>query len=159
MPLAVLGIGANLGDRENNIAAALDALEQSPGISLQRLSCLYETAPVEVQSEQPPYVNACLLLETSLSPEELLTRCLEIEKQLGRRRTEYHGARTMDLDLLLYQGCQCADPHLILPHPRLLHRGFVLIPLADLFPEHQALGLDFSRALEQVDVSEVKRYL
>ena len=99
----VLGLGTNLGDREDNLARALDALERLEGTQLLKLSNLYETEPFDVVSQQDNYLNCCVLLETSLKPETLLERCLEIEHSLGRVRTEYHGARTMDIDVLLCQ--------------------------------------------------------
>ena len=101
---AVLGIGSNLGDRENNIALALDLLERLPDTAVQKLSSLYETEPFDVISRQDRYLNCCVLLETKLAPEELLDRCLAIEAKLGRVRKEYHGARTMDIDVLLCEG-------------------------------------------------------
>ena len=96
----VLGLGTNLGDREANLARALDALERLEGTQIVKLSNLYETEPFDVISQQEEYLNCCVLLETSLKPQRLLEHCLEIEQSLGRVRLEYHGARTMDC--LLY---------------------------------------------------------
>ena len=90
----VLGLGTNLGDREGNLARALDALERLEGTELLRLSNIYETDPFDVLSQQDDYLNCCVLLETSLKPQRLLEHCLEIEQSLGRVRLEYHGART-----------------------------------------------------------------
>ena len=96
---AVLGLGTNLGDREGNMAAALDALEKLPCTQLLAMSNMYETAPFDVVSAQADYLNCCVLLETGLDAQALLGRCLGIETEVGRVRTEYHGARTMDIDL------------------------------------------------------------
>ena len=109
----VLGLGTNLGNREDNLARALDALERLEGTQLLKLSNLYETEPFDVVSQQDNYLNCCVLLETSLKPETLLEHCLEIEHSLGRVRTEYHGARTIDIDVLLCQGFTSDTP---VPH-------------------------------------------
>ena len=155
---AVLGIGTNLGNREENLASALSQLEQLPGTRLERLSNLYETEPFDVVSPQGPYLNCCVLLETTLPPEELLERCLAVEATLGRVRTEYHGARTMDIDLLLYEGFSSETQKLTVPHPGIRERAFVLVPLSDLFPGTEGLGYSFSQAYGQVDKSGVRLY-
>lgn len=156
----VLGLGGNLGNREENLAKAVEELEKLPRTRLLAMSNLYETAPFDVASEQPDYLNCCVLAETKLSPEELLERCLAIEEKLGRVRTEYHGARTVDIDLLLFEGCQRETERLTLPHPRMLERAFVLVPLSDLFPGCLApvFGLDFSEAYQTVDKAGVRLY-
>ena len=155
---ALLGIGSNLGNREENLAAAFSGLEKLPSTQLLALSNIYETAPFDVLSPQDDYLNCCALLDTQLPPEELLDRCLGLEAQLGRVREEYHGARTMDIDLLLYEGFSSATEKLTVPHPRILERAFVMVPMSDIFPSHQALGLDFHEAYENVDKSGVRLY-
>lgn len=155
---AVLGIGTNLGDREENLAEAFTRLEALPGTRLLGISSVYETAPFDVASEQEDYLNCCVLLDTGLAPEELLDRCLAIEAALGRVRTEYHGARTMDIDLLLYEGFSSDTQRLTVPHPHIRERAFVMVPLSDLFPLHTALGFDFAGAYEAVDKSGVRLY-
>ncbi len=155
---AVLGLGSNLGDREELMAKALDELEKLPETKLLSLSNLYETEPFDVISRQENYLNCCVLLDTKLSPECLLDHCLSIEQKLGRVRKEYHGARTMDIDLLLYEGFSSQTEKLWVPHPRISERAFVLAPLSDLFPLHKGLGFDFSEAYEKVDKSGVKLY-
>lgn len=154
----ILGLGTNLGDREDNLARALDALEHLEGTQLLKLSNLYETEPFDVISEQDNYLNCCVLLETKLKPQRLLEHCLEIEKSLGRVRVEYHGARTMDIDVLVCEGFSCDTPTLTVPHPHIRERAFVMVPMSDLFPQHQALGYDFHQAYEQVDKSGVVLY-
>ena len=101
-----------------------------------------------------------MLAETRLSPEELLEQCLAIENRLGRVRTEYHGARTVDIDLLLFEGCRKDTERLTLPHPRMLERAFVLAPLSDLFPGRIAppFQFDFSEAYQTVDKTGVLLY-
>lgn len=155
---AVLGIGSNLGDREGNLAVAFDMLENAEGISLERISNIYETKPVDVISEQPDYLNCCVLIDTELSPEKLLESCHEIENFLKRERKEYHGARTMDIDILLYEGYESSDEKLTIPHKAIRERAFVLVPLCDLFHSYTALGYDFKTSFEEIDKDEVWLY-
>jgi 2-amino-4-hydroxy-6-hydroxymethyldihydropteridine diphosphokinase len=126
---AYVGIGANLGDREGTIRAALAAL---PG--LVAVSELRETEPVGVV-DQPPFLNGAAALETELSARELLEALLEVERGLGRERHERWGPRRIDLDLLLYADETIDEPGLTVPHPRLHERHFALEPLLDLEPE------------------------
>lgn len=139
---AVLGLGGNLGDRAANLAAAVKALEHLPGTRVTGLSSLYETAPVGY-ADQPDFLNRVAVVETSLSPRALLGGCLGVEAALGRVRGRRFGPRVVDIDLLLYEGVVSADPELTLPHPRMMERAFVLVPLAELFPDHVALGVPF----------------
>jgi len=126
---AYVGVGANLGDREATIRAALEAL---PGVVA--VSELRETDPVGVV-EQPPFLNGAVALETGLAPRELLDVLLSVERGLGRERRERWGPRTIDLDLLLYGDETIDEPGLTVPHPRLHERRFALEPLVDLDPE------------------------
>jgi 2-amino-4-hydroxy-6-hydroxymethyldihydropteridine diphosphokinase len=127
--LAYVGVGSNLGDREATIRAAIDSL---PGVVA--VSELRETDPVGV-TEQPPFLNGAVAVETDLSARELLDALLTIERVLGRERRERWGPRTIDLDLLLYGGETVEEPGLSVPHPRLHERRFALEPLAELDPE------------------------
>ena len=154
----VLGLGTNLGDREGNLARALDALERLEGTELLRLSNIYETDPFDVLSQQDDYLNCCVLIETKLKPQRLLEHCLEIEKSLGRVRVEYHGAHTMDIDIRLCEGFDSQTQELTVPHPHIRERAFVMVPLSDLFPLHQAFGYDFHQAYEAVDKAGVRLY-
>ena len=130
---AYLSLGANQGDRAGNLAAALARLEAA-GVQVERVSSLYETAPIG-GPPQPPYLNLAARVETVLPPRELLRLCLAVEAELGRVRTVHWGPRTLDLDLLLYEGATSDDPELTLPHPRLTERQFVLVPLAEIAPD------------------------
>jgi 2-amino-4-hydroxy-6-hydroxymethyldihydropteridine diphosphokinase len=126
---AYVGLGANLGDREATIRAALELLAPA------RVSTLIETEPWGY-AEQPRYLNAVAEVETDEGPRALLDRLLEIERQLGRTREgPRYGPRTIDLDLLLYGDEQLDEPGLVVPHQRLHERAFVLVPLAELAPE------------------------
>jgi 2-amino-4-hydroxy-6-hydroxymethyldihydropteridine diphosphokinase len=131
---AYVGLGANLGDRETTIRAAVDALAAEEGIEVVALSMLRETEPIGV-GEQPRFLNGAVALDTTLTARELLDRLLEIEQRFGRVRIPgEHGPRTLDLDLLLYGGEVIDGPGLEVPHPRLHERRFVLEPLAELAP-------------------------
>lgn len=135
MTRAFVGLGANLGDREGTIRAALDELAAQDGIEVVAVSTLRETDPVGV-GEQPRFLNGAAELETSLSARELLDLLLETEQRFGRVRVPgEHGPRTLDLDLLLYGDERIDEPGLIVPHPRLHERAFVLDPLEELDAE------------------------
>ena len=129
---AFIGLGANLGDREATIRAALAALNEEDGIAVVAVSTLRETEPVGV-GPQPLFLNGAAELETTLSARELLDRLLATEERFGRTRTPgEHGPRTLDLDLLLYGDERIDEPGLTVPHPRLHERAFVLEPLAEI---------------------------
>ncbi len=134
MSLAHIALGANLGDPAATVNAAFAALDQLPESRLLAKSALYRTAPVGI-ADQPEFVNAAALIDTTLAPEALLDALLGIEQAFGRVRAERNGPRTLDLDLLLYDDLMLATPRLTLPHPRLHLRAFVLQPLADLAPD------------------------
>lgn len=155
---ALLGLGTNLGDREDNLARAFSGLEKMAKTKVLAISSIYETAPFDVLSEQSDYLNCCVLIDTDLEPLELLRRCLKLESDLGRVRLEYHGARTMDIDLLLCENFKSDTPELTVPHPEILRRAFVMVPMSDIFPTHNALGLDFAQAYQDVDKSGVRLY-
>jgi len=145
---AYVGLGANLGDRERTIRAAVDALAGDAGIELVAVSTLRETEPVGYL-DQPSFLNGAAQLETALPPRELLERLLAIEGLLGRVRGEgpRFGPRTIDLDLLLYGEQTIDEPGLTVPHPRLWERRFVLEPLAELAPGLDIPGLGPVQAL------------
>jgi len=130
----VIGLGANLGAREASFHAALDLLASTPGVEVEAVSPLYDTAPVG--PPQPRYLNAAARIRASLEPEALLDRLLAIERVLGRDRSreERWGPRPLDLDLLWASTGPVRTPRLELPHPRLLERPFALAPLLDVAP-------------------------
>lgn len=130
---AWIGIGANLGDAHANVLDALDRLAWTSGVRLLRASSLYRTAPVDASGDD--YVNAVAEVDTSLSPRALLAALHGIEQAHGRERPYRNAPRTLDLDLLLYDDDTIDDaPRLIVPHPRMHQRAFVLAPLAELAP-------------------------
>ena len=154
---AILGLGGNLGDAAHNLRCALDALDTLCGTRVVRVSSFYRTEAVEVREPQPPYLNCVAEIETALSPNALLGACLGIESALGRFRLGYKSPRTIDIDLLLYEGISMTTDELTLPHPRMLCRAFVLAPLKELFPDGNALGLAFGERLAAVADQRIQR--
>jgi len=138
--LAYVGLGANLGPREITLLRAVDLLAETEGVEVRAVSQLRETEPVGVV-DQPLFLNGAVVLDTSLSPRELLHRLLEIERELGRVRDVRWGPRVVDLDLLVYGDRQINEPGLRVPHSRLHERRFALEPLAELDPELDVPGL------------------
>jgi 2-amino-4-hydroxy-6-hydroxymethyldihydropteridine diphosphokinase len=158
---AFVGAGANLGDRAATLRGAIDRLRAEPGIVGLACSSWYETAPVGV-TEQPLFLNLVLRVETTLPPEQLLAVLQGIEHAFGRERTLRWGPRTLDLDLLAYEGERRETPSLTLPHPRLLERAFVLVPLRELLGAESGAGqawdeLRKSVAAAHVDSTGVRR--
>jgi 2-amino-4-hydroxy-6-hydroxymethyldihydropteridine diphosphokinase len=131
---AFVGLGANLGDPRAQLEAALAALAALPEVELLAVSSAYESDPVGPVSDQPPFLNAVAEVATELSASQLLADLHRIEHSLGRTRSVRFGPRTCDLDLLLYGDEVSDDPALLLPHPRLTERRFVLDPLFELAP-------------------------
>ena len=133
---AYIGLGSNLGDREANIIAALERLADTSDVRVLRRSSFYETAPVGVL-DQPWFLNGVAEIGTGLRPRDLLNLLKQTERALGRRRGRRWGERLIDLDLLLYGQESVAEPDLVVPHPELWRRLFVLVPLAELWPDLQ----------------------
>jgi len=139
--LAYIGLGANLGNAPQQLTAAVAALAKLPATALVAVSSLYSSAAIEVYEDQPDYYNAVAALATALTPEILLENLQAIEATFGRQRIGYHAPRTLDLDLLLYGAEVLNLPNLVVPHPRLPYRAFVLYPLLELDPNLVAPGL------------------
>jgi 2-amino-4-hydroxy-6-hydroxymethyldihydropteridine diphosphokinase len=133
---AYLGIGANLGDRAAALQGAVDGLAAG-GLEVVAVSPVYETAPVGGPA-QPDYLNAVVEVETAVSPRELLELAQRVENAAERVRLERWGPRTLDVDVLLVGELTVDEPDLVVPHPRLAERAFVLVPLADLDPRWRA---------------------
>jgi len=128
-----LGLGSNLGDREEMLRRAVAALD-GPRLRVLRVSPVYETEPMDVRN-QPWFLNVVVEAETDLFPLQLLHRTTKLEVELGRRRLVPKGPRSIDIDILLYGNAVVDTPSLEIPHPRFRERRFVLAPLADLVPE------------------------
>ncbi len=135
-----LALGANLGDRAATLASAVAELVATDGVRLVAVSPVHETDPVGGPAEQPPYLNAVLVADSLLAPDELLALAHRVEDAHGRVRTERWGARTLDVDLLAVDAVVSSDPDLTLPHPRAHERAFVLVPWAEVDPDFDVPG-------------------
>lgn len=150
MAHAYLSLGTNLGDRLGHLREAARLLHQR-GVRLLRASSVYETAAVGM-TDQPPFLNAVLEVETDLSPSELLEVAHSVERTLGRQRSVRWGPRTLDIDILLYDNRKIDLPDLQVPHPRMHQRRFVLLPLLELQPDAVIPGAGpAAECLRQID--------
>ncbi len=138
---AVVALGANLGNRLENLQGAVDALADTPGLRVKAVSPVYETEPWGVEpGSQPSYLNAVAVVRTTLPPSSLLERAQAVEEAFLRVRDERWGARTLDVDIVTYADVVSDDPALTLPHPRAHQRAFVLAPWHDVDPQAQLPG-------------------
>lgn len=138
---AVIALGSNVGNRLERLQSAVDALADTPGMKVEAVSPVYETEPWGVDpASQPSYFNAVVLVRTTLPPSSLLERGHAIEEALERVRDEHWGPRTIDVDIVAYQGVVSDDPLLTLPHPRAHERAFVLVPWYDVDPGAEVPG-------------------
>lgn len=155
MHVTYLGLGSNIGDRLQNLQAAINALE--PDVHPVECSPVYETPPWGYL-DQPNFLNQVVKAETELSPGELLRYLKEIEKDLGRQDSFLNGPRKIDLDIIFFDDAVIESPPITIPHPRMDDRGFVLLPLADLAPEfkHPVLDLSVQDMLAQVAVGDIE---
>ncbi|MDR1409536.1 MAG: 2-amino-4-hydroxy-6-hydroxymethyldihydropteridine diphosphokinase [Oscillospiraceae bacterium] len=149
----VVGMGANLGNAADTLRKSCSNLRQLPNTDIVGTSSVYRTVPFGCAPGQPDYFNACVLLKTALSPHALLGALLGIEAAHGRTRPYPNAPRTLDLDLLLYEGVRLGTHELTVPHPRIAERAFVLIPLRDLFPGGCALGFSFNANMDETGVT------
>lgn len=158
MTVAYLALGGNVGERAANIARALDLLG-ARGIRVRDVSPLYETDPVGY-ADQPPFLNAACRVETALTPRELLAAVKAVEAEVGRTPTFVSGPREIDLDIILYGDTVLDEPDLVIPHPRMAERAFVLVPLADIASDaasdaaHPTLGATVAELLARVSGRE-----
>lgn len=154
-----IGFGSNVGDRLDYCDRAVTLLSLLPHSQVVAVSSLYETEPIADQVDPGPswFLNGVVRMETDVTPRSLLAVCLEIEASLGRDRDRRPGPRTLDLDILLYGDRRVQDDGLVIPHPRLHTRRFVLVPLAEVAPDvlHPALGHPIARLL--ADLSDTSR--
>ena len=149
---AYLGLGTNLGDREQNLVQAVNALNAGPELAVLRTSGIYETAPWGL-TNQPDFLNTAAEISTTLSPRQLLDRIKDLEHQLGREAGPRFGPRLIDIDILLFGDLVVDEPDLRIPHASLHLRAFALVPLAELTPDsvHPVLGITIAKLVGQVD--------
>lgn len=155
---AFIALGGNVGDVQSTFDRAIAILCDGEAVRLKARSSDYRTPPWGL-TDQPYYVNAVIAVTTTLSPHELLARAQECERALGRdrRREQRWGPRAIDIDLLAYDDVVISDRQLILPHPHLFERGFVLVPLAEIAPDREIDGVVVSEALGRVDKSGIEK--
>jgi 2-amino-4-hydroxy-6-hydroxymethyldihydropteridine diphosphokinase len=158
MAEALLGLGGNVGDVRATLNEAIALFADGKEVRLRARSSDYATPPWGV-TDQPPFINLAIAVATSLSPRDLLTRALNVERALDRDRTRERrwGPRTVDIDLLAYDDLALEEPALTLPHPRLFERAFVLVPLAEIAPDRLIAGVRVREALARIDASGITR--
>lgn len=153
---AVLAIGSNLGERIARLQGAVSALEDTPEVNIVAISGVYETEPVDTPEGSGRFLNAVVLIDTTLTVHTLLERAQAIEDAFGRERSEKNAPRTLDVDLIVVGDRVCDDDVLTLPHPRAHERGFVLIPWLEIDPEGEIPGRGFvADLITGVDTSGV----
>lgn len=151
---AYIALGSNIGDREHYLQESIRRLEAFPGIEIAQSSSVYETEPVGY-TDQGAFLNMVVGVETTLSPEQLFAIMQRIEQALGRQREIRFGPRTIDLDLLLFEELTQDRPELILPHPRMLERAFVLVPMLEVMKALQPeRAIRYQRHLDVADGKE-----
>jgi 2-amino-4-hydroxy-6-hydroxymethyldihydropteridine diphosphokinase len=155
---ALLALGGNVGDVRATFDRAVAMLCEGSAVRLIARSSDYRTPPWGV-TDQPAFVNCCLRLDTSLTPRALLAPAKTLETALGRDRAKERrwGPRTIDVDLIAYDDVRCAEPDLTLPHPRVLERAFVLVPLAEIAPDRLINGVTVADALARLDARGIEK--
>ena len=155
---AVLALGSNLGERRERLQSAVAALEDTPEVTIVAVSSVYETEPVDALEGSGNFLNAVVLIDTTLTVHTLLDRALAIEEAFGRERSVKGEPRTLDVDLLVVGQRVCDDEQLKLPHPRAHERGFVLVPWLEIDPEGEIPGRGFvADLIGDVDTSGVRK--
>ena len=132
--IAYIGLGANLGDAARTLSTAIQALGDVPQTTVQQVSSMYGSAPVGEGADGPNYTNAVAMITTQLPAHQLLDALQRIELDHGRERSHRNAPRTLDLDILLYDDAVLHDERLTIPHPRMIERAFVLLPLSEISP-------------------------
>lgn len=153
-----LSLGSNLGNKRENLRRALDALKKAAPVKVVRASSIFSTQPVG-KAAQPWFINQVIEVETPLSPDALLCLAKRVERDLGRRGALRNGPRTIDIDILLAGNRVISAPRLVIPHPRMAERKFVLIPLKEIAPEavHPVLGVEIAELLNRTADRSVVR--
>ncbi|MDA4848255.1 2-amino-4-hydroxy-6-hydroxymethyldihydropteridine diphosphokinase [Hoeflea poritis] len=152
---ATLGLGGNIGDPPASMAAALRMLDATDGISVSAVSRLYRTPPWG-KTDQDWFFNCCAIVETSCAPRALLDACLDIEKRLKRKRRERWGPRIIDIDVLTFDDLEVREDGLIIPHPHMHERAFVLLPLTDIAASMELRGEPVSQWAARCDSAGIE---
>jgi 2-amino-4-hydroxy-6-hydroxymethyldihydropteridine diphosphokinase len=152
-----LGLGSNLGDRKSNLGESIKQISEFAII--KKMSSIYETEPWGLK-DQPGFLNQVIFVETKLAPADLLSHLKTIEEKMGRKKTVLYGPRLIDLDILFFNDLLMKTPDLIIPHPHITERAFVLVPLAEIAPNmnHPHHHKTIKELLKDVDKSSVSLY-
>jgi 2-amino-4-hydroxy-6-hydroxymethyldihydropteridine diphosphokinase len=158
MAEALIALGGNVGDARATLDRAVAMLCDGEAVRLIARSSDYRTPPWGVE-DQPSFINLCVTAATALPPDDLLSRAQGVERALGRDRANERrwGPRPVDIDLLAYDDLTLREPDLVLPHPRLFERAFVLVPLAEIAPDRRIAGIRVADALARLDTSGIER--
>ncbi len=153
-----LALGSNLGDRQGNLETAIQCMP--PGVLVQKRSSIYETPPWGFQ-DQPAFLNMVIQAETRFSPWKLLKTIKKLEGSMGRQPTFRNGPRLIDIDILFYDDLDIEQSGLVIPHPRIPERAFVLVPLAEIAPNflHPVLQVTMQELLARVESQDINKYL
>jgi 2-amino-4-hydroxy-6-hydroxymethyldihydropteridine diphosphokinase len=158
VPEALIALGGNIGDARRTIRKAIEIFCDGDDVWLRKRSSDYKTPPWGV-TDQPPFINAAISVGTGLEPRALLERAHAVERIFGRNREkeERWGPRSLDIDLIVYNDLIVNEPDLVLPHPRLFERAFVLVPLAEIVPDRLIAGTLVKDAAQRVDKAGIER--
>ena len=158
MAEALLGLGGNLGDVRTTLRGAVTALCDGREVKLVARSSDYRTPPWGV-TDQPPFINLAIIVETALTPRALLDRALRVEAMFGRDRTKERrwGPRILDIDIIAFDALEIEESGLTLPHPHLFERAFVLAPLAEIAPDRKIKGITVAEAFARVDPGGIEK--
>lgn len=155
---AYLGLSSNVGDRISNLNKAIEMLDEIEGAEVLEKSRIYETAPVGYQ-DQGMFLNMACKVRVSIEPHALLGAIQNIECALKRVRTIKNGPRTIDVDILLFGNSEIETPNLTVPHPKMFERAFVLVPLSDIYPSDEIMGISFKERIQSCadknDIAEI----
>ncbi len=154
--ISYLSLGTNLGNRENNLITAIRLLHTIRGVTVLRESQIYETSPVKTIA-QPWFLNKVIEVRTTLTPQRLLKLCQKIEVQMGRTKSQHWGPRIIDIDILLYGNQVIEDEDLLIPHPSMHLRKFVLAPLLELYPDfiHPSNNMAITELIKKFDKTQI----
>jgi len=153
---AYLGLGSNIGDTKKNIDTSIELLKQHPKIKVLKISSFYETEPIGF-TEQEWFLNIVVEIETELQPYDLLDYCNEIESILKRKRILRWGPRTIDIDILLYGDYISTNQKLTIPHPRMMERAFVMIPLKEIAPNIVIMGKSIDDIIKGMKTQKIRK--